>query len=276
MVSYSPANADKLTWNALPADAFTATGYQYLDGTWKDVDEVKAKGEYKVKFALESENYDLSASDDENTVNYFTVSDSRIAFADVDPNEWYAESIFQAKQLGYIKGIQGSNLYAPNSAITRADALVIISRMAGADTELTEDWLSENSGYVTRYNDVDPGAYYAKAVAWATKVGVVHGYGDGTFRPDAQITREEFAAYLANYAQAMGKDVTVDADAVLAEFPDGGQVSDWAENVVAWAAGNDIMGNGGVINPQSQITRAEVAAMAVNYQPNGINQGVIG
>ena len=260
------------------------TGYLYSEdgtaGTFDDVDEVKAKGVYKVQFALETSNYEITPStisvSDEYTGNYFTVSSDSVAFADVDPNEWYAESVFQAKHLGYIRGIQNSNLYAPNAAITRADALVIISRMAGADTTYGEDWLSQNIGYVTRYSDVNENAYYAKAVAWATKVGVVHGYGDGTFRPDAQITREEFAAYLANYAQAMGKDVNVDADAVLAKFPDGSQVSDWAEGVVAWAADSDIMGNGGFIAPQSQITRAEVAAMAVNYQPDGVSSDVIG
>ncbi|MBM6906753.1 S-layer homology domain-containing protein [Collinsella tanakaei] len=271
---------DDYTWHGFSADDATVTEYEFCEdtnfasGTTKSVDAIKDKGNYKVEFHFDSPNFTgVSAQ----TTNYITVSDSSIAFADVDPNAWYAQSVFQAKQLGYIKGISGSNIYAPNASITRADALVIISRMSGADQTWTaEDYLNENAGFLTRYTDVDSGAYYAKAVAWGTKVGIVHGYGDGTFRPDEQITREEFAAMLANYAEAMGKDISVDADAVLAEFPDGSQVSDWAEGVVAWAADSEIMGNGGVINPQSQITRAEVAAMAVNYQPENVNDDIIG
>lgn len=275
---YVDGHADELVWHALPADAYTVTGYQYSEngnwGTWKDVEEVKDKGLYVVQFALESSNYDLGSNDDA-VMNAFTVSSDRVAFADVDPNEWYAESVFQAKQLGYIKGIQNSNLYAPNAAISRADALVIISRMAGADVSYGEDWLSQNIGYVTRYSDVDANAYYAKAIAWATKVGIVHGYGDGTFAPNKQITREEFATMLANYAKAAGKFTAADGS-VLDGMSDAASVSDWAEKSVAWAVANKVMGNKGFVAAQSDITRAEVAAMAVNYQPNGINSSVIG
>ncbi|MEG2615846.1 MAG: S-layer homology domain-containing protein, partial [Raoultibacter sp.] len=63
------------------------------------------------------------------------------------------------------------------------------------------------------------------------------------------------------------KDITVDTKAELAKFPDSAQVSDFAQTAVAWAAKNKIMGNAGVLSPAAQVTRAEVAAMAVNFQP---------
>ncbi|OUO57790.1 hypothetical protein B5F74_11730 [Collinsella sp. An271] len=277
VVEYHSDIANKLTWHALPTEAVTVTGYRY-DG--KPVDALNAKGEYTVEFALENDNYVIRPAAGTGvkknaTTNVITVSESNVAFADVDPNEWYAKSVFEAKQLGYIKGIQGSNLYAPNAAISRADALVIISRMAGADVSYGEDWLSQNIGYVTRYSDVDENAYYAKAIAWATKVGIVHGYGDGTFAPTKQITREEFATMLANYAKAAGNFDAADGSA-LDGMSDAASVSDWAEESVAWAVENGVMGNGGFIAAQSDITRAEVAAMAVNYQPDGISSDVIG
>ena len=76
---------------------------------------------------------------------------------------------------------------------------------------------------------------------------------------------------LANYAKVLGDFEAVDVDATFASFPDGSAVSDWAKESVAWAAANKVMGNGGVLNPSSVITRAEVAAMAVNYQPEKID-----
>ena len=275
VVKYDANVAADLTWNALPAGSATVTGYKFTaDGaaSQKEVDSIKGKGTYLPKFVFENANFNVT---DSETDNFITVSDKNVGFADVKPGQWYSDSVFKAKQLGYIKGVQDSNIFAPESNITRADALVIISRMSGFDTVASEDWLNDNIQYLTRYNDVNPSAYYAKAVAWATKVGVVHG-SNGSFRPDDLITREEFAAMLQKYATVLGKDVSVDADEVLAGFADGSEVSDWAKTAVAWAAESKVMGNGGSLDPTDPITRAMVATMAVNYQPEGINQDFIG
>lgn len=68
-------------------------------------------------------------------------------------------------------------------------------------------------------------AYYAAAVAWASKNGVVEGYEDGSFRPDQPITREQLAAVLYRYAMSRGVDVTASGD--LAAYADAGSVSSW-------------------------------------------------
>ena len=71
---------------------------------------------------------------------------------------------------------------------------------------------------------------------------------------------------LANYAKALRSyDAVEDVEGVLGAFSDGTSVSDWAKAEVAWAAQNKIMGNGGYLAPQDQITRAEAAAMTVNF-----------
>lgn len=93
---------------------------------------------------------------------------------------------------------------------------------------------------------------------------------DGQFRPTDDITREEFAAMLANYVKATGKFVASDGSA-LAGLSDASSVSAWAQESVAWAVENEVMGNGGFVAPQDDITRAEVAAMAVNYQPESLD-----
>lgn len=170
-----------------------------------------------------------------------------------------------------MNGYNGSSLFGPNKTITRGEVACVLFNMANEGSKVNDSTLgwNENTGYMTGFSDVYGKAYYAKAIAWAKRAGVVNGYGDGTFAPDKEITREEFACMLANFAKLKGDYKYADEDSVLAEFPDGASVSDWAEEAVAWAADAEIMGNNGSLTPGKAITRAEVAAMAVNYQPEG-------
>ena len=187
-------------------------------------------------------------------------------FADVDASAWYASVVYKAKELGYVNGLAGTDLFAPGANITRGDVACILFNMAGGDNVMGDFQYSESAGWITGFDDVDGHAYYAKAIAWAKASGVINGYADGTFKPAQNITRQEFACMLANYAKSMGDFEAPSADA-LDSMPDAGLVADFAEESVAWAVENDVMGNGGSIAPGSAITRAEVAAMAVNYQP---------
>ena len=189
-------------------------------------------------------------------------------FTDVDSAEWYSVPVEQAWKQYYINGISGTNLFAPNAEITRADAICITFNMAGGDVTVKDDEFSysEDKGYVTGFNDVDGKQYFGKALAWAKAAGVANG-SNGQFRPYDKITREEFASLLANFAKSKGDYEAVDADEVLGSATD---FSAWAKENVAWAKANKVMGNGGFINGTGNITRAEVASMAVNYQPDDL------
>ena len=259
-----------------------AERYDVKKGKWVKVshpDIFTVAGEYRFTLtgtADDAKNYKFANADNTTVVTTLCVDEKDLVFRDVLPGEWYFDAVADAKGLGYVAGVSGSKYYQPTAAIKRCDVIVILARMAGVDTDLngmTEDEFSKGYGIYLDYNDVDESSYYARALAWATKVDIAHG-SNGAFRPNDTITREEFAALLSNYAMLNGKDVSVDADKVLAEFPDGSSVSDWAANAVAWAADADIMGNGGKLNPGSDITRAEVAAMAVNFQPEKITKPV--
>ena len=259
-----------------------AERYDVKKGKWVEVSYPNiftVAGEYRFTLtgtADDAKNYKFANADNTTVVTTLCVDEKDLVFRDVLPGEWYFDAVADAKGLGYVAGVSGSKYYQPTAAIKRCDVIVILARMAGVDTTLnhmTEDEFSKGYGIYLDYNDVDESSYYARALAWATKVDIAHG-SNGAFRPNDTITREEFAALLSNYAMLNGKDVSVDADKVLAEFPDGSSVSDWAANAVAWAADADIMGNGGKLNPGSDITRAEVAAMAVNFQPEKITKPV--
>ena len=267
-----------ITWVTIPAEAYEAT----ITFGGKKVDEVVKSGEYTVSLAANTDeanavianNYAVAGGSiyggDMSALGTFEVIDPYI-FADVSVADWYAEVVYQASFNKYMNGYYGTQLFGPNDNITRADVVCVLFNMAGNNIDdMDEGAVSELKGYATGFSDVDANMYYAAAIGWAAKTGVVNGYDDNTFAPSKQISREEFAAMLANYAKAKGDDMTVDADAVLAEFADGSDVSEWAQNVVAWCADNGIMGNGGSLSPLDAISRAEVAAMAINYQPKAL------
>ena len=187
----------------------------------------------------------------------------RVAFSDVDANAWYAGPVYQAAENGYMNGIGGTDLFMPEADITRSELAGVMFNMAGGQPD------GKFTPYPSRFSDVDSYGWYAKAVAWASGSGVMNGYeGTDLFGTYDKATREQVACILYNYAKATGADVSVeDADAALAGFADASEVSGWAKQAVAWAVENGVMGNGGEINAQDTITRAEVAAMAVNFQP---------
>ena len=226
---------------------------------------VKDAGDYTVSFkasaAVDAKNVEVTAAD-----YNFTVADSEQKFADVPSTYWGYEAIQKAASDGYkyINGVGNTGTFAPESYIKRADAVGILFNMAGGSSKFDEDeFRGEDGSYATGFSDVDGHAYYAQALAWAHKVGVANGYGDGTFAPESFISRQEFAGLLYNYAKVSGGDLTV-GDATL-----DGTVSPWAETAVKWAVSHKVMGNGGYVDGGSNIKRAEVAAMAVNYQPAG-------
>lgn len=133
----------------------------------------------------------------------------------------------------------------------------------------SDDAFTANYGYTTPFSDVAQGAWYANAVAWSAKAGVVTGYGDGTFAPDQSITREQFALMLYRYADKCGYDTTADA-ADLAALPDASGVSDWAKTAVEWAVSKGFIGQGGTVDAQGTLTRGMAATIMVRFMDANI------
>ena len=226
--------------------------------------EVKKKGEYTATFSrtVGTKNYDFTG-----LTKKFTVAEAK-SFADVQNTDWFVGAVFQAKENGYVNGVKGTNLFNPTANITRADAVCILYNMAGG--KKVEDMTkAEKLAWTSKvtFTDVNVEEYYGVAMGWADSLDIANG-SNGKFRPTETITREEFAALLSNSAKATGDYEAVDADEVLGSATD---YTAWAKDVVAWAKANGIMGNNGAaINGTGVITRAEVAAMAVNYQPEAL------
>ena len=183
----------------LPADSW---GMTVRDSDGSKVSSVVNKGTYSVAF-------------DDSGVQNYDILDTQVkvaeakSFADVEPSDWFAGSVYQAKENGYVKGVSGTAMYMPDADILRRDVVVILARMARMDdrlNEMNEDQFNSEYGYTLDFSDVSSNAYYARALAWATKSGIVHGdAGADTFRPDDTITREEFAGHAVQLRQGDGR-----------------------------------------------------------------------
>ena len=97
---------------------------------------------------------------------------------------------------------------------------------------------------------------------------MVNGISDSSFAPETAITREQLATILYRYAQLKGYDVSVSGD--LSGYADASQISEYAITAMQWANENDLItGNTATtLNPQGNVTRAEVATILMRFIEN--------
>ena len=170
------------------------------------------------------------------------------AFKDVKDSDWFASAVDFASSHELFQGVGDGN-FAPKSNMTRAMLVTVLYRLQ-----------DEPKAGSTSFNDVPADAWYAEAVAWAAAEGIVMGNGDG-FAPNDNITREQIATILYRYAQYLGIDVS--AKGSVSRFSDGGKVSGWAADAMAWAVEVGLFqgDDSNCLNPSSNATRAEVATL---------------
>ena len=176
------------------------------------------------------------------------------SFGDVAADAWYAGYVDFAALRGLVAGV-GVNLFAPELGLTRAQAVTLLYNL--------EEGVAKTEAPFT---DVTEGWYMAP-VAWAAENGVSAGVGGSLFAPENEITRQELAQLMFNYAKALGLDVSVKGD--LKDFDDADTAAPWAVEALTWAVENQIMvGNEqGSLMPSAGVTRAEAAAMLNNLVP---------
>ncbi len=146
----------------------------------------------------------------------------------------------------YLLGYENGTV-RPNGSISRAEVATVLFRL------LRDDVRTQNLTKDNAYSDVPDTAWYAAAVSTLSKMGIISGYPDGTFRPNAPITRAEFAAMIARF----------DETAKSADTPFTDISGHWAENAIGKAYGNGwIKGSSKtVFCPESNLTRAETATL---------------
>jgi len=116
-----------------------------------------------------------------------------------------------------------------------------------------------------QFTDVTEDKWYAAAVTWVYQNGIASGYEDGRFGAEDNVTREQTAVILKQYADMKGLDTTARAE--LKGFVDAGDIHDWAKDAVAWANYAEIVNGkpGGILDPLGKATRAEMATLIMNF-----------
>ncbi|OOO00708.1 MAG: hypothetical protein ATN35_05940 [Epulopiscium sp. Nele67-Bin004] len=174
-------------------------------------------------------------------------------FTDVQPTDWYYDVIRQANALNLFGGVSDTE-FAPQDQMTRAMLISVIHRLDGSPAV---------GGAAIEFDDVLSDAWYTTPITWAVQNNIVSGYDATTFGTSDSVTREQMVSILWRYAD---RPYTGDV-ASLNEFSDAGEISSYAEDAMAWAYQNGIIGGkgDGILDPKGEATRAEVAAIVLRY-----------
>lgn len=177
-------------------------------------------------------------------------------FTDVQ-GHWAYEAIKYAFENKLMLGVSDDK-FSPQGMLSRAMLTTILYRVE------KEPKIAE----AAKYKDVEANAWYANAIAWASREGIVAGYSESTFAPNDQITREQMAAMLQRYSKYKKLDANKSKD--LSSYKDVKDVSDWASEAVKWSVAEELIAGRTkeTLVPKGKATRAEAATILKNYMEN--------
>ena len=211
------------------------------DGKYLEL-EVKELGQFAVVYAEADEEAPM---DDRTEAPVAKESHTDIS------GHWAESMIRNAMQKGIMTGV-GNGDFAPNAAMTRGMLITALGRMEGVKAGMYEGG---------SFADVKQEDYFASFVAWAVAENIASGMSETVFAPNAEVTREQLAVFLYQYAQKKGIALTGESKT----FTDAEGISDWAKDAVAALTGAGLL-NGrpdGSFNAKGKATRAEVATVLV-------------
>ena len=173
-----------------------------------------------------------------------------LPFTDVPADRWSYPYIKQLYDAGVVSGTSATT-FEPTANVTRAQFVTMIAGLAGADV----------SGYASGpFDDVQAGSWYAPYVNWAAASGIISGTSATTFEPAAEISRQDMAVMLYNYAQQAGVQLE---QTKVTPFTDEGSIAAYALPAV------QALHNAGVISgmpdgsfqPQATTTREQACVV---------------
>ena len=170
-------------------------------------------------------------------------------FTDVLDSHWAYDYIARLADNGVIQGITEAR-FAPEDNVTRAQFATFLYRLQGAVILADPD---------SKFSDVNPDDWFADAILWAAANGIVTGHSDGTFRPNASITRQDMAVLAYRYISSVSSFLVLPDP--LPAFPDDNRIADYAKEAVGYLYSQKFISgrNDGSFDPTATLTRAEAA-----------------
>lgn len=165
---------------------------------------------------------------------------------------WAESDIYYMTNKGVLDGYP-DRTFKPDKTITRAELVTILAKDAKVDT----------NGYTTSQFSDTTNHWAKNSINWASATGIVTGYGNGTFRPDSPILREEMAVMLNRYISGKGLQFKYPED----PFNDNNTISTWAKEAVTAMQRYGLVQGKGNHNfmPRDTATRAETATIVARY-----------
>ncbi len=179
-------------------------------------------------------------------------------FTDVtEGDDWFYDAVAYVYENGIMAGTS-ETIFSPSMKLNRAQAAQLFYNLEGKPAVAGD----------SAFTDVASSHWAVDAITWAAENDVVAGIGGNLYDPDSNVTREQFAQMLYNYAQYKGYDLTASGD--LTQFPDAGSISSWAETALSWANGNELINGNedGTLAPGGTATRAQAASILANFDQN--------
>ena len=193
--AYHPSTPSKPTLNTGDHYAYVMG---YPDGTVRPNGSITRAEVSAILFRLLS---------DKTRDEYFTTESS---FTDVKAGAWYNNSIATLEKAGVIVDTAKGGAFRPNEAITRAELAAMLAQFSDAKPVKG-----------VKFSDVSAGHWAYEAIAIAAKMGWIEGYPDGTFRPDATITRAEMMTLVNRALERVPSDEDhLLSKRVMLTFPD--------------------------------------------------------
>lgn len=194
---------------------------------------------------------------DPSVVSMLTYGACGSVMRDVTVSDWHYDAFDRAMAEGLIDGV-APGMCAPNLPLSRAMLVTILYRMNGKPAG------AQNCAFP----DVNTDSYYYPALCWAAENGIVDGYPDGTFAPNASITRQELCCMLTRYLNTVGKLPASASEDALSRFADSASVGGWArQSVNAMCAMGVVKGYpDNTVQPRGGATRAEAVTMLLRME----------
>ena len=175
-------------------------------------------------------------------------------FTDIKQDDWFFGAVKYVSQKSLMSGTSSTS-FEPDSNMTRAMLVTVLYRMEGKPAV---------SG-TNSFTDVLSGQWYTDAVIWASTNKIVGGYGHGLFGTDDNVTREQMATILMNYAKYKKYDVTKTVS--LTAYTDASSIDTWAVDALKWANAEGLISGttATTLEPSATATRAQVATILMRF-----------
>lgn len=177
-------------------------------------------------------------------------------FTDINVRQSFHDAVGAVYRRGLFAGTGDGSIFAPGDKLNRAMMVTVLFHLAGDPDE-------ERFAATRTFTDIKGGEWYESYVRWAGQQGVSAGYGDGSFQPEALLTRREVVQFLYNFGRSYLKLELAERSDISAM--DGAEIlraTGWGEEAMSWAVGAGVIGE---LRPDDRPDRGEVAQIMATF-----------